>query len=239
MILFNEKNHTYYHTINETYLKSVTTRLKDIQFTFEEDVWSEIKAKDYNITQKEVLVYWNYLREIGTIKGSIVHNYLEKRWFGKIADYEAMIPRIIFSLPDYEFLSFLNRLRTCIQYAENFINDAYTRFEPLEAEKIVHNEKYAGQIDLLVKDKKIQKRRIIDYKTDKGIVFYNKFANLTGEFSHLSDCNFTKYSLQTNCYNFLEGLDEAPIIVHINENNDNYKILKADLYPKETKILMS
>ncbi len=239
MILFNDKNHTYYHTGLNKYLKSVTTRLKDFQIEFDEDTWSDIKAGDYGITQAEVIRYWDYLREIGTIKGSIVHNYLEKRWFGKIADYEAMIPRIIFSLPTYEFLSFLNRLRICIGYADNFVNDALERFEPIEAEKIVWNDNYAGQIDLLVKDKKLGKKRIIDYKTDKEISFYNKFANLTGEFSHLSNCNFTKYSLQTNCYNELAGLDEAPVIVHINEKNSNYQIIKADLYPREAKILMS
>jgi hypothetical protein len=239
MILFNDKYHTYYDTEQNKYLKSVTTRLKDFQIEFDEDTWSDIKAKDYGITQEQVIQYWEYLRQIGTIKGSIVHNYLEKRWFGKIVDYEAMIPRTIFSLPDYEFLSFLNRLRICIGYAENFVNDAFTRFEPIEAEKIVSNKNYAGQIDLLVKDKKLGKNRIVDYKTDKEIQYYNKFANLTGEFSHLSNCNFTKYSLQTNCYNELEGLDEAPIIVHINEKNDNYKLMKADLYPKEAKLLMS
>lgn len=239
MILFDEKKHTYYHTGLKKYLKSVTTRLKDIQNPFKEDYYSKYKAKEYGIAQEEVLRYWEYLRVVGTIKGSIVHNYLEKRWFGKIADYESMIPRIIFSLPTYEQLIFLNNLRTCITYAENFITDALERFEPLEAEKIVYNDKYAGQIDLLVYDKVIQDRRIIDYKTDKAIEYFNKFDNLKEPFSHLSNCNYNKYCLQTSCYNYLEGLTANPIIIHINENSENYNVIKADLYMDEAKILMS
>ena len=239
MIIFDEKKHTYYHTGHNKYLKSVTTRLKDFNIEFDEDYWSEFKAKEYNTSSEEVQKYWNYLREVGTIKGSIVHNYLEKRWFGKVADYEAMIPKIIYKLPEYEFLMFMNNLKLCIRYAEQFVKDALIRFEPLTAEEIVYNDLYAGQIDLKVYDKKLQDKRIIDYKTDKKIEFYNKFESLKPPFEHLSACNFTKYSLQTNCYNYLGGMTLPPIIVHINESNPSYQIYKADLYPNEAKIIMS
>jgi hypothetical protein len=239
MILFNEKDHTYYHTKLNKYLTSVTTRLKDFNIEFDEEYWSEYKAEEYKTDAENVKQYWEYLRRVGTIKGSIVHQYLEKRWFGKIIDYKELIPRIIYTLPEYEFLLFNRALDICINYAELFYKDAILRFEPIEAEKIVYNDLYAGQIDLEVYDKKLQDKRIIDYKTDKKIVFYSKFGNLTKPFDYLSDCNFTKYSLQTNCYNKLGGLTLPPIIIHINESNPSYKVYKADLYPKEANIIMS
>lgn len=237
MVIFREKDHSYINAFTKERLCSVTQRIKQFEETFDEDKWSGIKAEEYGRDQETVLRYWEYLRTVSSIKGSFIHLFLENIWQHKIIDIQ--YPKYIESLPPKEYIDFHQRTQKCIMLAKKFFEENYERFSFIAAEKIVHNEKYAGQIDNISLDKSIDLPRILDYKTDKAIEYYNQYQSFKDFLSHLSQCNFNKYSLQTYMYKELLDFETAPpIVVWINENNDTYKLIDVKDCTIEAKKLI-
>lgn len=237
MVLFREKDHSYTNINTGERLCSVTQRIKSFEEPFDEKYWAQFKAEEYGVSQETVLRYWEYLRTVSAIKGSLIHKYLEYIFQWKSIDIE--YPKIIENLPAVEYSVFHTKFQKCLVLAKNFFKDYHERFELVAPEKIVFNSKYAGQIDNLSLDKEIGKKRIIDYKTDKEIKYENRFQTFIGILSHMEQCNFNKYSLQTHMYKELLGEETAdPIVVWINEDNDNYKLINVDDRSNEAKKLL-
>lgn len=216
--------HKYYDLRTRKQLISVTTLIKKFQSDFDEDYWAEYKAKEYGITKELVKEYWEKLRGIGSGKGSIVHDHLENRWFGKVfeIDYRKYIPPI----PTLDFLELDKRQEKLIDMSNRFVKD-HPNLIPIRTELIVGNDKIAGQIDFFGYDLDSQEFVLIDYKTDKQITYGNDFQVFKSFLMHLDDCKINKYSLQIKLYEKLlmpvTGEIKTKYIVWFNADNPTYE----------------
>lgn len=237
MVIFKESDHSYTDIKTNERLCSVTQRIKQFEKPYDENYWSEYKAKEYGESQETVLRYWEYLRTVSSIKGTLVHLFLENLWNGKIIDIH--YPKYIDSLRAKEFIEFHTKTQKCLKLAKRFFLDYYETYETISTEPIVRKGKYAGQVDLIVNDLSINRPRIIDYKTDKEIDYDNTYENFTDFLSHLPKSRYHKYCLQTNMYKQMLDYETAlPIVVWINENNDSYKLINVEDYSVEAKKLL-
>lgn len=220
-ILYKDINHTYTDTRNGNNLISVTTRLKDYTSKFDETYWSGFKAMQERVSQEDKLKQWHIDRVYGTTKGSIVHNYLENRLQNKI-----------FPVPNDPIL-YQPEIETLLSQAEEFVKQFFELgYLVIKNELIVGNNTTAGQMDLLSWNKGFI---VQDYKTDKNIVYTNKYQQLENlpeqlheELSDkklIDDCNFNKYCLQINAYRqFLEKYakiecKQEQYVIWFNHNN--------------------
>lgn len=187
MIKFNPINHSYTNSENSIY-NSVTSILKLLSTTD----WIKVKTKyaeKHNITVDEVTKLW----EEAAFNGTKAHAILES----KITNipYETILERDISNNKIIESVN-LNSFDLVGSYPE----------------LIVYSDKYkvAGKIDLPIfnKDKTFT---IIDYKTDKEIMFeptsfWNKrngrkeIQYFIYPISHIPDINWNKYQLQISIY---------------------------------------
>lgn len=232
--------HKYYDLNTRHELVSVTTLIKKFQPDFDLEYWSKVKAKEYGITQDEVKKYWEKLKNVGTGKGSIVHDYLENRWFNKVfeIDYTKYIPPI----PTLEFINIDKRQEKLISMCNLFVRQ-HPHLVPIRTELIVGNDKVAGQVDFLGYDFRKDCYVLIDYKTDKEIRYGNDYQIFKGFLMHLDDCEINKYSLQLSTYRELlrpviPELCEI-YIVWFNADNDNYKKIPIKNLDNESKQLLS
>jgi len=235
-----DKPHKYYDLITRKPLISVTTLIGKYQPKFDENYWADYKAKEYGITKQEVLDYWELLRNKGTAKGSIVHDHLENRWWGKVfeVDYRKYIP----PLGTKDFIEFDKRQEKLIIMANQFVKD-HLNIVPIRTELIVGNKKVAGQVDFFGYNLDTKKFIVLDYKSDRKISYGNDFQVFKSPVMHLDDCNINKYSLQIKMYQELlkQAIPEnkEDYIVWFNADNDNYKKIQIKNLADESRILLS
>ena len=235
-----DKPHKYYDLNTRKQLISVTTLIKKYQPKFNEDYWAEYKAKEYGITKKEVKKYWERLRNLGTGKGSIVHDHLENRWWGKVFElnYDKYIP----PLATVDFINFDKRQEKLINMANSYVKD-HSNIVPIRTELIVGNKEIAGQIDFFGYNLDTQSYLLVDFKTDKEIKHTNKFQTFKIPLKHLEDCNINKYSLQLSMYEVLLNQIipniEEKYIVWFNADNDTYKKINIKNLKDEASLLLS
>jgi hypothetical protein len=232
--------HKYYDLNTRKELISVTTLIKKYQPKFDEDYWAEYKAKEYGITKEEVLKYWELLRNKGTGKGSIVHDHLENRWWGKVyeIDYRKYIP----PLGTTDLIKFDKRQEKLIIMANQFVKD-HKNIVPIRTELIVGNNKVAGQVDFFGYNLDTKKFIVLDWKTDKAINYGNDFQVFKSPIMHLDDCNINKYSLQIKMYQELlkQAIPEEKesYIVWFNADNDTYKKIQLKDLTNEARLLLA
>jgi hypothetical protein len=195
--------------------------------------------KKFNLSAgiKDLEKEWEYKKDCGLCLGTVVHNYLENRWFNKVFPI---------SDPCYHKLvndeNFKDKLMDTIHSARSFYND-HKHLVPVRAEFIVYDEEWgvAGQIDLLAMDPKTEQLYIIDYKTDDKITTENSYQKLRGPLNHLDECSLNEYSLQLNMYKVMleknTSLKVSKIYI-VSFSNEQYEMFEAkDLEKEAIKIL--
>jgi len=228
---YYDEPHKYFDNRNDKELISVTTQLKEYIPDFDEPLWAEQKAADYGISELDVLSLWHMQREYGTTKGSIIHDYLERAVVGK---------HFPLNVPNFLYKPAVDK---CLLLAKQFVEQYHQEYYNIANELIVGNEKNAGQIDNLSGLLSTDDIILIDYKTDKSIEFGNMFSEpLHSPFAHMPNCEFSKYTLQTNFYRILfeqaTGFKISKIhIVWINENNSEPKWFDVPLDNSIKKII--
>lgn len=75
-LIFKEDGHTYTDTLGNSYT-SVTTLLGNYKPKFDKDYWLRKKAKELNISTKELEKRWNAIKDEACSRGTDTHNGLE------------------------------------------------------------------------------------------------------------------------------------------------------------------
>ncbi len=221
-ISFNEKLHKYTDEYNQVYTP-VTSHIDLYKDKFDEQYWSLIKAKELNLTQKEVLDNWAKIRNDACDKGNTIHKRLENSIDDsslKIKIKNTIHNNDCSQLEGYEVsLEELRKTPLALHYPkilkllEFYFNKDYKAY----AEKRFYLSDYliAGTIDLvLIKGKNFV---IIDWKTNKddlhftsgyykkvnGIktnIWVNKKSYYKYPLHKLEDCKGIGYTLQLSSY---------------------------------------
>lgn len=241
-IRYYDQDHTYIDTNTGEQLTSCTTFIKNYQQPFQKGYWLKKKAKEYNISSEELETQWDKDRIIGTTRGSMVHKYLENLWVNK--DYPLEYPKFIHTLNSLEFIAFHKSFERLKTFVENFIND-HQHLIPIKLEAVLGDSELgiSGTCDALVYDTKKECFAIYDWKTDKKIDIVNKYQNFKKPLTHLSQCEFNKYSLQLSIYQHLiERNTNIKIgyrkIVWFNHKNDNYEPFDVPFFEEEVKAIL-
>jgi hypothetical protein len=230
--------HKYY--VNDVQFTSVTTLLHKFTNPFDEDYWSEYKAKEYGKTKQEVLDMWKLENKISTVKGSLVHKYAEDYIANKVFDYpqETVIK---------EFGSDIIKgsYDVSIKQFESFYNAAFGKLIPIKSEFIVYDLEYkiSGMLDQLFYNVKMNCLDIYDWKTNKEIKTVNQYQKMLLPVNHLDDCNYWEYSLQLNLYKWIieknTGIKIGNMcVIWLNQNNSDFQLFKISDMQNEIQAIL-
>jgi len=223
---YHDEPHKYY--VGEKGLISVTGLLHEYVEEFEEDYWSEIKAKEYNLTTKEIVRAWKFINEKGTIKGSAIHDYTENLFLNKVFEYpkEKILNKFGFDPIWIEY-----------QMTKKHVNAFYEatrgKLIPIKTEFVVYDKKtfIGGMIDMLFYNIKAKEFQLWDWKTNKD---FTKKTNrrLKYQLYLLDDSDITIYSLQLELYKQIIERNTSirlgkSYIVWFSHNNSNYEVIET------------
>ena len=194
---------------------------------FEKEKVAAKYAKKHGLTVGEVLADWEEKGRIGREKGHVLHAYAES----------LMVP---FADPVDVPECWIDQ-RHAVDIAVARLSE---RYEFLNAEMIVFSTALglAGQIDLLMQDKKDV--LILDWKTDQEIEQFNPWRNALAPIDHLTDCNFSEYEIQLNLYKkimvdagyFPPGTVYRKGLIHLTEEGPKW--YRIGDYQKEIEALL-
>ncbi len=183
-IKFFEDTHLYINQENNHRYLSVSQVIELFHEKFDTDKMSKLTAKKHGISQEEVLKEWDATRIYACERGTAFHAAMENAIkFGKVVDeYKKVI--------------------------ENFLlvsSKVVKNIEKIFSEILLYNDEFevAGTSDILWEHTD-NTFTIGDFKTNKRFRFssdYGKWFN--HPISHLSDCEFNKYTLQLSLYAFM------------------------------------
>lgn len=227
-IVFHEDEHKYVYRGYEC--KSVTTLLKDYKYYFDEMIIASKYAKKHELELLEVLKNWDDIRERSGKIGTEVHKYAEMKFLQKAY------------MPHWGSYDVSDKL---IEYVDNFYNDTKDKLIPLKLEFVVGSfeKKICGMVDKLFWNIKAQEIQIWDYKTSKKIDTHSAFKNkMRNGLEHLDDCEFNTYSLQLAIYKkIIETECQIKLgnsyICWVNQENDNYKVIKTADMKEEVNLI--
>lgn len=216
MIVFREKDHSYFNEETGEQFISVTTLLKKYEPAKDWSVIATAYAKKNGGTKEHWLKVWEDKKNDAAEKGTEYHSSREDQFEAMQKAGEKV---------------FMNRLVDGIKRSTP-LKDLQ---EGIHSELILYSEEYgvAGQGDVCkILPKKFVK--INDFKTSAKIEFESFYNYKTGhEFmlyplDHLHNCNGVKFELQTSSYMyFLEmvGFKYKELTVEmVKENNKIYKL---------------
>lgn len=233
IIGYNDEKHKYFfmeESKRDLSFISVTTYISSLGPKFKIEEKSLKKAKELGKSQDYVLDMWEKNRIRAATDGTYIHSVLEYLSInGMPITLERWHPK----------------LNGAFKFYEDFIKSG--KYEVLEVEGLVYfvdEERgvfLAGQRDIKLKEKKTGKILSMDFKTNDIIRregFYSKDFQgpemLSGSFSHLQSCDFNKYTIQLNIYDFFDPEEEKAdemYIVHITEFGYTLiQVEKLDLY---------
>ena len=209
-ISFDEESHTYVLD-GEQELISVTRFLELFRPDFDKEKWSKIKADQEGITQEEMLLRWKKAADDATSFGHKVHKYGENLALGE-------------PLPTAEN----EKEKNYFEAMEKFFEDHLNNYKQIIPEAVLFDPEFkiGGTADLVAQTKD-GKWFVLDYKTNKRIKTSNPFQKMFHPVSHLSDCEFNKYSLQMSLYaRMLEQMTGEKVhgLVLVHLTNDGYEL---------------
>ena len=210
-IQFFEKEHKY--TLSgEPAKTSVSGAIKKYEKGFDSSGIAANVAKKNGKTVNEVLKEWDYKRDYSCHKGSEFHlfveNFLERR---KISlDREAFASFLDNNNPVEDHQEAMNKyyadMALLISNFMNFYNWWKEGYILLKSEFVMGDKesRLCGTLDNLSYNKKTKKLAIFDYKTNKEIKTINPWGEkMLTPFTHLYNCELTKYSLQISLYKLI------------------------------------
>lgn len=197
IIVFDSKWHSF-KSIKQPKIKFIsgTKLLKKFFPKFDKDGVSKRYAEKNDMSQADVIKMWNRKGEIGREMGTLVHNLVEDKLLGAHASVDEL------RHPDLEILEAARvKGKVALRGAE-WVQDNY---EVLGIEQIVACHEYglATIIDLRVKNKKTGANGFLDWKTNASIRMSNNWQSGLGPIKHLEDCDYIKYALQLNMFEYV------------------------------------
>lgn len=225
-VKYFDEPHTYH--VGENQLVSVTSLIHDYVEPFDEQYWLLNKAEEYNLPTYKIKRCWKFLNVKGTLKGSIVHDYIENMFLNKVFKYpkNEIIDQFGFDpiLKEYEITK---------KHVHNFYNDSYDKLIPIKTELVVRDIEslIGGMVDMLFYNKKTNEFQIWDWKTNKKFSYESEYR-MKGDLFFLQASDFEIYSMQLSMYKYIIE-KYVPIklgnsyLVWFSHNNDNYKVIET------------
>lgn len=221
-----DEPHKYYLDGQE--LISVTNLIHQYQNDFDEEYWSQYKADEYGLTQKEIKRAWRFINKKGTMKGSIIHDYAENLLLNKIFKYpkEEIIQEFGFDpiLEEYEITK---------KHVDKFCADSRGKLIPVKTELVMYDKEsmVAGMVDLIFYNVRMKEFQIWDHKTNKAFSKSSE-RKLKGCLYMLDDCDLEIYSLQLGLYKAILERNTSikfgkSYLIWYSHNNPTYEIIEA------------
>lgn len=217
---FDDK-HKYY--IGNKELISTTTFIGKFKKPFDTNYWATKKAIERGVSKDQILLEWGDIKDTACARGSDLHAYSDNFMHNRVFPTD---------VPDDLIVQFKDFYKKFIQ------NNLVIRTEYVLADEDLG---IAGMIDLFCYNKKKDEFYIADYKTNKKFEFESKFNNYYLEpISHISECEFNTYSLQTSIYRYIIekniGINLGDsIVIWFNQKNKNYEAIKCEYMKKEVE----
>jgi hypothetical protein len=226
-ITFYDEPHKYFLENQE--LISVTTLIHKYQEEFNEDYWSNYKADQFFLTQREILRGWNFINKKGTIKGSAIHDYAENLFLNKKYEY----PKDII-LNEFGFDPVHREYDITKKHVNKFYDDVKGKLIPIKTELVIYDKEslIAGMLDMLFYNVKYKVFQLFDWKTNKDFTFEMKSRHLLDDLCVIEDCDLEIYSLQLGLYKYIIEKNTGiklgkSYLVWFSHNNPNYQIIEA------------
>lgn len=226
-VTFFDEPHKYY--VDNKELISVTTIIHRYQEEFNEDYWSQYKADQFRLSQREILRAWNFINKKGTIKGSAIHDYAENLFQNKKFEYPKQT-----ILNEFGFDPVKREYDITKKHVDKFYSDVQGKLIPIRTELVVYDREtlIGGMLDILFYNVRAREFQIWDWKTNKDFTSEMKSRHLLEELYMIEDCDLELYSLQLEMYRQIIEKN-VPIklgksyIVWFSHNNDDYKIIET------------
>jgi ATP-dependent exoDNAse (exonuclease V) beta subunit len=221
---FDDK-HKYY--IGNKELISTTTFIGKFKKPFDTNYWATKKAIERGVSKEQILLEWTDIKDTACAKGSDLHSYSDNYFHNRV-------------FPTGVSDNLINQFKNF--YKKFVSNNLVIRTEYVLADEDLG---IAGMIDLFCYNKKKNEFYIADYKTNKKFEFESKFNNYYLEpISHLSECEFNTYSLQTSIYRYIIeknlGIELGDsIVIWFNEKNQDYEAIKCEYMKKEVETMFN
>jgi hypothetical protein len=210
VISFYEADHRYcLHSEPEREFVSATTWISQFFPVFDRELVSARYAARNGLTQESVLAAWDEKSRIARERGTWVHacaerlirHYLNCGELLTLEDLHTLKPDDGES-PDPELT------RALIASMHEAVGRMGHVLDFIDTERIIASPGLglAGMVDLTVQLRTQSGKRVIglyDWKTNAKIEKHNAFQRALPPIEHLTDCNFTHYSLQLNLYEYI------------------------------------
>lgn len=222
-VVFNTEDHSYF--LGKKRLTSVTTFLSKFKNEFNSDFYSKKSAEKEGVSQQEILDRWKAKAVKSTTIGTAIHKIFEDYTLNNYAKVGDSFAFEIDNLNADYILDFEAKKKVSFRLLNDFFETK--RIIPMQSEVIVYNEKLAGQIDLLAKDKS-DNYYILDFKTNEKLETNNFGKYYKGDLNFLEESTMHTYCLQLSIYkNLMKQYDVKKLfIIHI--TNENYQFIEVD-----------
>jgi ATP-dependent exoDNAse (exonuclease V) beta subunit len=227
--IFSAFNHIKYYDDKHKYfignkeLISTTTFIGKFKKPFNKDFWATKKAIEKGVSKQEILREWDDIKDTACARGSDLHSYSDNFMHNRV------FPTDVSDALIAQFKKFYSK------FIQNNI--------VIRTEFVLGDEELgiAGMIDLFCYNTKTNKFYIADYKTNKKFDFDSKYNNYyLDPISHIEECEFNTYSLQTSIYRYIIeknlGIELGDsVVVWFNEKNSEYEAIKCEYMKKEVE----
>jgi len=233
LIYLEPIEHKYHHKESGEVFKSVTTVLSMLEPPFNsEEVALAIQNQDpskkkeqyQNMSQEEILTEWKRINDEANVYGTEIHEILERYL---LAD------KIYIPQNDYE----------------RKIISKFQEIDPMTTgtiypETILFSEKYklAGTSDVI--EDCDDYFNVWDFKTNKKLRYISEYKYwLNKPVSHLSDCQYSVYSLQLSIYAYLFQLETRKKVgrlglFYLNPELDKFELIPVPYLGLEAKAVL-
>lgn len=240
IITFNEELHSYTDEDNSVYT-SVTTLIGEYTPKFDEKYWSNYKARESGVSQKEILDNWKQINKESLVKGNTEHKLLENSINDSIRPKkDHLLITALNRLTGHEFTNvnldilaqsdLAKKYPTIFEFLRTKINQRWRLY--VEKRTYSFDHLVAGTIDcLLVKGGQFM---IVDWKTNKKELhfksgYYKKVGGIEstqwidkkeymlGPLKHLEHCKGIIYTMQLSLYAYileLWGLECVGLVLY-------------------------
>ena len=222
MLYFDEATHTY--KIGESTLKSVSSIVSSQFRRFNAQAVAHGVRKNqannpespyYLKNTEEIVQMWSESGKEARDRGTALHRDIERFYL------DGTLPE----QPGPEWNHFLK-----------FASD-HPDWVNIGCEVRVHNHKVAGTIDAVFDTP--EGIVIVDWKRCKAIE-YSGYGQGVDVMKHVTDCNFSKYSLQLSLYRLLYPLPvKDAFIVQLHPERECYSMYRAQNFDIEAKTLIN
>lgn len=224
-VVYYDDPHKYF--LNDQELVSVTTLIHKYQEEFDSEYWSDYKSNEHNLPKNKILQAWDFINKKGTMKGSIIHDYVENKLLNKVFEYPKQ--KI---LNEFGFDPIWEEYIITKKHVDKFLNDSKGKLIPIKTELIVYDKEslIGGMCDVLFYNVKANEFQLWDHKTNKELTFENKQQYLKDELSILEASDIEIYSLQLESYKYIIEKNTSirlgnSYIVWYSHNNNKYEVI--------------